>query len=112
MNPANITLIKKIKNDIVEKLKNEYNPERIILFGSYGYGKPTDDSDVDLLIVKDTNESFHQRIVTVRRLLFTIQQGFGLDVIVINPEELAKRLEIGDQFIEEITTKGEVLYAR
>ncbi len=111
MNSANITPIKKIKNDIVKKLKNEYNPERIILFGSYGYGKPTYDSDVDLLIVKDTKESFHQRIVTVRRLLSTIRRGFGLDVIVMTPKELSNRLEIGDQFIEEITTKGEVLYA-
>lgn len=99
-----------IKKKIVEKLKNEYHPEQIILFGSYGYGKPTDDSDVDLLIVKDTKESFHQRIVTVRRLLSTIQRGFGLDVIVITPKELADRLEIGDQFIEQIITKGEVLY--
>lgn len=97
---------------MVEKLKSEYAPERIILFGSYGYGKATSNSDIDLLVVKDTNESFHQRIVKVRRLLSTIRRGFGLDIIVITPKELTKRLEIGDQFIEEITAKGELLYAR
>jgi len=64
------------------------------------------------LFVKDTNKSFHQRMVKVRQLLSPIRRGFGLDVIVMTPKELTKRLEIGDQFIEEITTKGEILYAR
>jgi predicted nucleotidyltransferase len=48
--------VKRILSEVVEKLKSEYKPLRIILFGSYAFGNPTEDSDIDLLILKNTNK--------------------------------------------------------
>lgn len=97
---------------LVDKLRKDYDPERIILFGSYAYGAPGRDSDIDLLIIKKTKEPLHRRIINVRRLLSPLRRGVGLDVIVLTPEELRTRIKIGDQFMEEIMTEGKVLYGR
>ncbi|MFQ5881864.1 MAG: nucleotidyltransferase domain-containing protein [Candidatus Methylomirabilales bacterium] len=103
---------KKVLQDIVEVLKEKYSPERIILFGSRAHGIPDEESDIDLLIVKDTKESPHRRTVAVRRLISPLRTGFSVDVFVITPDELHTRLVLGDQFLEEIHSNGEVLYAR
>jgi predicted nucleotidyltransferase len=95
---------------IADKLKESYNPEKIILFGSYAWGLPDEDSDIDLLVIKDTEETPHRRNVNVRKLVSSLRKGYGLDILVITPEELKSRLEIGDQFLQEIISRGEVLY--
>jgi len=96
---------------IVKKLREGYAPEKIILFGSYAYGNPRRDSDIDLLIIKETNERFIDRWVTVRRILSDPTCLVGLDTIVITPSELSERLAMGDQVVEEIVEKGKLLYA-
>jgi predicted nucleotidyltransferase len=96
--------------DIVKKLRENYAPEKIILFGSYAYGNPRPDSDIDLLIVKDTNERFIDRWVAVRRILSDPKRLVGLDTLVVTPGELSQRLAAGDQVIEEIVEKGKLLY--
>ena len=96
---------------IVDKLASEYKPERIILFGSYAYGTPDEDSDIDILIIKDTPQRLIERMHTVRRILTDPERRIGLEIIVLTPDELSSRLAIGDQFIEQITEKGKVLYA-
>lgn len=103
---------KKVLQEIVEVLKEKYGPERIILFGSRAYGLPDEESDIDLLIVKDTKESPHRRTVAVRRLISPLRTGLSVDVFVITPDELYARLALGDQFLEEIHSDGRVLYAR
>jgi len=65
--------VKTIISEIVEKLKREYKPQRIILFGSYAYGNPTEDSDIDLLILKNTDKRRVDRFVQVKRII--IQKG-------------------------------------
>jgi len=98
---------------IVDILVKEYHPDKIILFGSYAYGKPTEDSDIDLLIIKAIDEKRRiDRIVEVRRLVHNSIKRIGIPFspIVLTKEELYNRLEIGDDFIEEITNKGKVLY--
>ncbi len=101
---------KKIVARIVEKIKTQYQPEKIILFGSYAWGKPTKDSDLDLFIVKKTNEKHRERALKVRRIL-SEENGFvGMDILVYTPEELIKRLEIGDSFIDKILRKGKLVY--
>lgn len=95
---------------IADKLKESYNPAKIILFGSYAWGMPDDDSDIDLLVIKDTKERPHRRNVNARKLVSSLRRGYGLDILVITPEELKSRLEIGDQFLQEIISRGEVLY--
>ena len=96
---------------IVDKLAGEYKPKRIILFGSYAYGTPNEDSDIDLLIIKDIPERFIKRSATVRRILTDPKRRIGLEIIVLTPDELSSRLAIGNQFIEQILEKGRVLYA-
>lgn len=101
---------KEIAN-ILGKLIAEYVPQQVILFGSYAYGDPRPDSDIDLLIIKDTSERFIDRWVTVRRILSDAQRSLPLDTLILTPQEVANRLAVGDQFVAEILERGEVLYA-
>jgi predicted nucleotidyltransferase len=102
--------VEKIIIEIVEKIKREYQPEKIILFGSYAYGTPDRDSDIDMLIVKDTRERLIDRMVAVSRIVSDPDMLIPFEPIVLTPEELNERLKIGDQFIKEILEKGETLY--
>lgn len=81
-----------------------------ILFGSYAYGQPASDSDVDLLIVMDSDERPATRVTRVSKLLRP--RPFPMDILVRTPEEIQHRLEIGDYFIHEIVKRGKVLYER
>lgn len=100
------TVIKKI----IGKIIKEYHPEKIILYGSYAYGSPTEDSDIDLLIIKDTDERPIDRRVCIRQIISDPSRKIPVEPLVVTVEELNKRIEIGDQFIEEILEKGEILY--
>ena len=95
---------------IVQRLRVEYQPERIILFGSDAEGTADADSDVDLLIVKQTTDRFIDRWSAVRRILSDRTRRFGLDTIVLSPEEIRDRLAKGDQFLEHILHHGRVVY--
>ena len=103
-------IIKAEIDKIVRQLVEAYGPEKIILFGSYAYGVPHRDSDVDILIIKKTSRPFIDRLAQVRKILTDPNRSVPLEPIVLTPEELNARLNIGDQFIEEIVTRGEVLY--
>jgi len=96
-------------DDVVKQIAEKFKPNKIILFGSYAYGKPKPESDVDLLVVIDSllNESHLSR--SIRR---SIIYHFGLDLIVKTPESLASRVEMGDFFLMEILKRGKVLYER
>jgi len=96
----------------VKRIAEQYRPEKIILFSSYAYGEPDAGSDVDLLIVKETGERPIDRRVTVRRIAYTPRRSLPLSPLVITPQELARRLEMGDPFYREIVDQGKVLYAR
>jgi predicted nucleotidyltransferase len=96
---------------ILEKLLAGYAPQKVILFGSYAYGDPRPDSDIDLLIIKETDERFIDRWVAVRRLLSDPGRTIPLETLVLTPQELSDRLAIGDQFLAEVVEKGDVLYA-
>ena len=95
---------------VTSKLKASYNPEKIILFGSYAWGLPDEDSDIDLLVIKETKEKPHDRIVNAARIISPLRRGYAVDIFVITPEELQSRLDIGDQFLKEIISRGEILY--
>ena len=91
-----------------DDIVREFAPLQVILFGSYGYGSPTEDSDVDLLVVMAIPESETRRQASeIRR---RIPQRFPMDLLVRSPEEIAYRLLYNDWFLREITEKGEVLY--
>ncbi len=93
-----------------QKIADAVHPEKIILFGSYAYGKPTDDSDVDFLVVMESDLRVHKRTILLSEILRP--RPFPVDIITRTPAELKERLEIGDCFFKEIVTKGKVLYER
>jgi predicted nucleotidyltransferase len=97
--------------EIVDRITREYRPNKIILFGSYAYGTPTSDSDIDLLIIKDTLERPIDRRVAVRRIVSDPKRLVPFEPIVMTPQEVQRRLDVGDQIVQEILKKGEVLYA-
>lgn len=95
---------------IVTRLVAAYAPERIVLFGSHAYGTPNEDSDIDLLIIKETDEGFFKRLVTVRQAVAGLHRSVPFDPIVLTPGEVRDRLAKGDQFLAEVMEKGEVLH--
>jgi predicted nucleotidyltransferase len=101
--------IRQVINQITERIKKEYQPEKIILFGSHAYGKPTEDSDIDLLIIKETDKRRTDRFCEVRKILRDIR-GVSIQPVVLTKAELNSRLKLRDDFILEIMEKGEVLY--
>lgn len=106
MGPKVEERLEEIKNRIVEA----FNPYQIILFGSQVYGRPDPDSDVDLLIVMESDERPAQRAARVSKLLQP--RPFPLDILVRTPEEIEQRLKIGDYFIQEVMERGKILYER
>ena len=82
------------------RLVSKLCPERIILFGSYAYGRPTPDSDVDLLVILETDASTTERYLAVSRLLYP--RPFPVDILVRTPREIEQALKAGDFFIREI----------
>lgn len=104
--------IRKLILEIVDRIKRGYQPEKIILYGSYAYGKPTEDSDIDLFIVRETDKRRVDRFVEVSRLIYEPGRSISISPLVYTPKEVEERLALGDDFVEEIFTKGEVLYAR
>jgi predicted nucleotidyltransferase len=104
--------IRKLISEVVEKIKKEYQPEKIILFGSYAYGKPTEDSDIDLFIIKDTDKRRIDRFIEVSPLVENPDCHIPISPLVYTPTEVSDRLAMGDDFIKEVLNKGEVLYAR
>jgi len=98
--------IQKIKNQIVKN----YKPEKIILFGSFAYGKPNKNSDLDLLIIKNTKSS---RVKRIKDVLMKVDSDLPLEPLVYTPKELACRIKLGgDFFIEEVIRKGKIIYEK
>ncbi len=95
--------------DIVEQIAHKFSPLKIILFGSYAYGSPRPESDVDLLVIMKTHLRQTQQAVQICQ---KIEYQFGLDLIVYTPANLAQRLEWGDSFLKEIVNRGKVMYER
>src|SRR4051794_18341650 len=94
---------------LVHDIVRECNPQRVILFGSYAYGLPNDDSDVDLMVVRryrgdSTNAAIRIRTSTPAR--------FPKDILVRSRAEIARRLKMQDFFIMDIVEKGITLHER
>lgn len=92
---------------IIEKLK-AYRPEKVVLFGSYADRKNRADSDLDLLIIKNTKQNPYERIPEVRKYL--MDSDFAFDILVMTPQEIKRRLLADDFFIKNIIQNGKVLY--
>lgn len=94
---------------IVDRIKAEYRPEKIIFFGSYAYGKPKRNSDIDLFIVKETEKRRIDRFCEVRKIIRDIK-GVSVQPVVFTRDEIKKRIKIGDDFVKEILANGQTLY--
>ncbi len=91
-----------------DAIATAFKPQRIILFGSHAYGKPTPDSDVDLLVVMRKSRRLWMQ--TTQKIHEKVSAGFPVDVLVRDPDFLLDRLREGDCFLTEITSRGRVMY--
>lgn len=107
---VNDTDFRNLIDEIIGKIVKEYRPEKIILFGSYAYGTPNQDSDIDLLIIKETKERPIDRRVAVSKIIYDPKLRVSIEPIVITPEEINQQ-GMKDPFFREILTRGRTLYA-
>jgi len=98
--------MKDIRN-FSRRVARQFRPRRIILFGSYAEGQATPDSDVDLLVILPHKGKAVEKSVAIR---LATRPPFPLDLLVRTPQEVRKRLAMGDTFIRDILEKGKVLY--
>lgn len=95
--------------NVADKIAKRFKPKKIILFGSYAYGQPRQDSDVDLMVVTETDDI----LATGREIDGSIfPRPFPIDILVYRPDRLEHREKLGDSFAREVLTRGKVLYAR
>lgn len=98
-------------NEVVRRLVKTYNPIEIYLFGSYAWGAPTEDSDLDLLIVVDeSKEKSHNRTRPGHHVLFELE--LSKDLIVYTKEEFARRSSNVATLAYKIKKEGKLVYAR
>ncbi len=99
-----MSAIKRFTQQIAEK----FHPEKIILFGSYAYGTPHEESDVDLLVIMPCRNAIDQSV----RISSAFERPFSLDLIVRTPYQMKRGLTDGDWdwFLREVTEKGRVMY--
>lgn len=95
--------------EITDKIVKEYQPEKIILFGSWAWGEPRRESDIDLFIVKESQERRIERERQIQRLL--LGSKLPVDVLVYTPQEVQRRLWLEDFFIKRILDRGKILYS-
>lgn len=94
-------------SDFGKRLGREFRPHTVVLFGSYAYGHPGPDSDVDLLVVMPLEGNPVDKSVEMR---LKLRPRFPLDLLVRTPAKIKERLAMGDDFIKDIFAKGKVLY--
>jgi uncharacterized protein len=95
-------------SEIIAKIASGYKPVQIILFGSYAKGNPNDDSDLDLLIIKETDLPRPERTIMVRKMLFGAK--VPIDLIVYTPKEIEESKANKFSFVYEVLNSGKTLY--
>jgi predicted nucleotidyltransferase len=88
------------------RIAEQFKPQKIILFGSYAYGKPNEDSDVDYMVLM-RGRNVEDRALDIR---MAIKFSFPVDLLVRSPSRFERRIAMGDFFLTEIKEKGKVLY--
>lgn len=95
---------------VCDAIAREFHPEKIILFGSYAYGKPHRDSDVDLLIVMPFEGSPFRQAAVILSHIVSALGVLPMDLLVRTAEQVQERVQMGDQFMREILDRGKVIY--
>ncbi len=91
-----------------KRIASRFDPHKIILFGSYAYGRPQRWSDVDLLVVIGAYDETNQAI----RIINALEAPFSLDLVVRTRESIERDWRDGDWFVREVLAKGKVLVSR
>ena len=95
---------------VAKRIAEKFPVEKILLFGSYAYGEPEEGSDVDLLVVMETDKRPIQHTLDIIRSLSPLR--FSIDVIVRSEKEIQRRISQGDWMLRDAYEKGRLLYAR
>ena len=106
--PTEITITDELIQEITNRIVEHFHPHKVILFGSYAYGKPTPDSDLDLLVIITTRKRPAERSAEIS--LKCRPPFVPMEVVALTPGEIRQRLAGFDPFLEEALTKGRVLY--
>ena len=94
---------------LTDRIVREFQPERVVLFGSYAYAQPTPDSDVDLLVILPfEGKSLRMSLEILNR----VNPRFPIDLLARRPDDTTRRYAEGDPLIREALDKGKVLYER
>ncbi len=105
----------KPSNELIDRISEALkplHPEKAILFGSYAWGQPSEDSDIDLIVVlnkEETPRTYHDKMVNrllVRRALDELNRDYALDVLVYTSPEWRDFQELGSAFSMEIASRG------
>ncbi len=96
--------------EIAQKITDQFEVEKIILFGSYANGKPTRASDVDLLVVMNTKKRTLEQRYDIYKSLVPVH--FALDIIVRTEDDIQRRIPQGDWFLKDVYETGRILYAK
>ncbi len=92
---------------VTRQIVHQFHPQKVILFGSYACGQPTEDSDVDLLVLIDTAEP---PLHVAAKIAAMVEHPFPLDIVVHTPAEFAAAVQRKGVFATEVATKGVTLY--
>ncbi len=95
--------------ELAGQIAMQFNPERIVLFGSYAYGTPRPDSDVDLLVIMHFEGKPFWKSLEIANM---VNPSFSVDLLARRPEDTERRYALGDPLIKEALDHGQVLYER
>ncbi|MBC7343881.1 MAG: nucleotidyltransferase domain-containing protein [Clostridia bacterium] len=96
--------------EVVKRIVEAVDPQKIILFGSYAYGKSHEGSDLDILVVMDSDLPRYKRSVPIYRALAGLL--IPKDVLVYTPQEIEAWKDVPQAFITTIVKKGKVIYEK
>jgi predicted nucleotidyltransferase len=99
--------VQKHIKELCRQIVDRFRPQKVILFGSYAYGEPNADSDIDLLVVMPFDGRVHEQAVKIRKGL---RSPMPIDLLVRTPEQVRERVEMEDFFMRKIVEKGKILY--
>ncbi len=103
------TISENLLQEITKRLVVEFDPEKVILFGSHAWGKPNEDSDRDLLvIVTESHEPPAKRATRAHRSL--IGMGVPKDILVYTRAEVDRHSRVYASLISEVLERGRVLH--
>ena len=114
MNFVSLAKVKQANEDllqeVVKRIVQSFNPQKIILFGSYAYGKPHEGSDLDILVIMESNLPRYKRSIPIYRVLADLL--IPMDILVYTPEEVEAWKDVPQAFVTSILKKGKVLYEK